>query len=116
MKITKEVRNYAEMLFNEKEKELRIAHAAPYSEREKEIKNICQAIFDKCKLEAAEAIREIDPSARVSFQNAYNHHSEIMVTMNRENFQGPNKTKFLAELSMGENLDDLTALVDKYFT
>lgn len=121
MKITKEVKEYAIQQFEAKVRESKIKFCAPEKE-------LCESI----ELESKEVLKAINKLA-VAFKSKYSDEANIKLdkTYNYNTqtydlvfdisvkhkmvYEEPNKAKFLAELSIGESLEDLDQLLNKYF-
>lgn len=115
MKITKEVKTYAENLFNDQVYKARQVYEAPFKEAEEEILAKCQPIFDACLAEMRLVAKTIHADAEISVADRYNRDPDVFIRITHDNYQSPDKAKFMAELSVGESLEDLETLLSKYF-
>lgn len=124
MKITKEVKAFAEREFNAKLEQARNKFYAPIEKKEEEV----GYEFDKLIKSLNSQIREFGaqyPSFKFRVSDNYNidvgfntnHiYASSASLVERPKFENaPDKLKFMAELSMGESLDEITEMLEKYF-
>ena len=123
MKMTKEVKEFAKREFNNKVSEMREKARIPAKEKEKKI-------FEEAK-EVAGKINDLindfynkyssDEKVKIDFYDTYNderkngRYARFSVSVASEKIDFPDEVRFMAELSMGESLDSITELLNKYF-
>lgn len=121
MRMTKEVKEYAIREFKTRVAKKRESFFEPRAKEQKR--------FQKWADEIAKDLNEIvsnfkeDTQGDITVQvnaNRYDDNGKITLTVSLKTpppeFVAPDELKFLAELSTEESLDDLTKLLDKYFS
>ena len=124
MKITKEVKAFAEREFNAKLEKARNEFYAPIEAREEEVGKEFEKLIESLNSQIREFGAQY-PNFRFRVSDSYsvdagfntNHIYASSVTMqDHPKFENaPDKMKFMAELSMGESLDEITKMLEKYF-
>ena len=121
LKMTKEVKTFAEREFDKKVNEAREKFEAPFRAQEKETYSKVAERMAKINQEFAK-LRAEYPDYFIEVSRCYdssNTKKEFSVSVrSREmpKFQSPDKVRFMAELSTGETLDDITTMLEKYFS
>jgi 2-oxoglutarate dehydrogenase complex dehydrogenase (E1) component-like enzyme len=121
MRMTKEVKDYAIREFGLRAQKARENALKPRQNLEESIKERANAILKEAN-DALEALRkEYKGTHTIDLDRRWKSESKpysIYATIETKEpfqFSTPDKVKFLAELSTGESLEDLSKLLDKYF-
>jgi len=117
MKITKEVKLFAEKEFDKKVSEVRDAFYAPYVDREKQIRVEFKPFVDELNRQYNEFLAKY-PDAKLRVDTHYSDERFTIgsVSVIRTDFKNDfDKVRFMAELSMGESLSEITTILNKYF-
>ena len=123
MKITKEVKAFAEREFNAKLEAARNEFYAPIEAEEKKVGKEFEKLIESLNSQIREFGAQY-PDFKFRVADSYdidtgfntNHLFVSRASMERPKFENvPDKMKFMAELSMGESLDEITKMLEKYF-
>lgn len=123
MKITKEVKVFAEREFDDKMEKARNDFYAPFKALEEEIGFEFEELIKSFNTQLRELgkrhpIFKFRVSDNYSIENGFNVNGLYAsgVSIERPKFKSPaDKVKFMAELSMGQDLSSITELLEKYF-
>lgn len=119
LKLTKEVKAFAEREFNNRvEKEMEKFYK-PIKDEEKKIKGYAEKriaeindLITELKADYPEFSIKIDTTWEDNEKIFYANVSKKV----RPSYERPDKIRFMAELSTGETLDDVSALLEKFFS
>ena len=116
IKMTKDVREYAISEFNKKVSESRRLFNLPYKEKLDKISEKISAVIEMTNEELRKIQEEVGNDFSIGINSQYLRGLVPYVIMkNDSEYQAPDMLKFLAELSTGESLDELSAMLDAYF-
>ena len=123
MKITKEVKAFAEREFNAKLEKARNEFYAPIEMEEKKVGKEFEKLIESLNNQIREFGAQY-PNFKFRVSDSYsvdagfntNHIYASRASMERPKFENvPDRMKFMAELSIGEQLDEITKMLEKYF-
>lgn len=116
IKMTKDMREYAISEFNKRVSESRRLFYLPYEEKMKKISERVLAVIEMTNKELEKIREEEGNDYSIGIESSLSRGLSPYVRMSYNlRYQEPDKLKFLAELSTGESLDDLSRMLDEYF-
>lgn len=121
IRMTKEVKTYAEREFGKKVGEAREKFFLPIKEREQEMTAIFKSEIDAMNQKILE-LQEKYPDFYLEVSINYTNNSHVRTLSGSASlkkipsFNPPDKIRFMAELSIGETLDDVENTLEKYFS
>lgn len=120
MKITKEVKTFAEREFNAKVEKARENFYAPITEEKKAIEKEFKVLVSEMNGMLKSFREKYNGVFEININTSYETEGDNLrigniAKINSPKFESPDKVRFLAELSMGEDLSDITKLLEKYF-
>ena len=116
IKMTKDVRDYAISEFEKKVSESRRLFSLPYRAKMDEISEKVSAVIEMTNEELRKIHEEVGDDFSIGIDSHYGRGLVPYVKMkNNLEYQAPDMLKFLAELSTGKSLDELSAMLDAYF-
>jgi hypothetical protein len=123
IRLTKEVKDYALNEFRNRASALRMAAADALKPRQDQLQAEADAIVSKFNADvqalrdkyAQEARTYLSTPAKYGYGNN-DQEIALRVCCIMPDIPVPNESKFMAELSQGQSLDEISSMLDKYFS